>query len=70
MSAAINDASIVAMNRLWSKWDRIVTDKAGVAGRMSDATANEDQYEISVGRGITADTVRGRIDLVQKILFR
>jgi hypothetical protein len=69
VSAAIYDAAMVAINRLWSERDIILLDKTGANTRMRSAIADIDHYETLVGRGNTADSVRARIDLLQEILF-
>lgn len=69
VSAAVYDAAMVAMNNVWASRDSILSDKANIAVRMSDANANSDHYEVLVGRGNTAEAVRSRIDLLQHILL-
>jgi hypothetical protein len=68
VSAAVYDAAMVAINRLWAKRDLIKSEKAAIAGRMQSAIADDDKYEILVGRGNTAESVRDRIELLQDIL--
>lgn len=69
VSAAVYDAAMVAADRLLDRWDDIISDRDNVLKRMSSANADEDKYEILVGRGNTAESVRERIDLMQKILL-
>lgn len=69
VSAALYDASMVALNNLWDQRDAISADKANVVARMAKANSNPDQYEVLVGRGNTAETVKERIKLLQNILF-
>lgn len=69
VSAAVYDAAMVAMNNRWQSRDLIVADKALVHARMAAAIADENQYEILVGRGNTAEAVRDRISLLEKILL-
>tara|TARA_R100000687_G_C6448205_1_gene163881 strand:+ start:458 stop:1681 length:1224 start_codon:yes stop_codon:yes gene_type:complete len=68
VSAALYDASMVALNNRWDSKDLIEEDKAQVIQRMAAANADEDQYEVLVGRGNTAEAVRDRINLLEKIL--
>jgi hypothetical protein len=68
VSAAVYDAAMVAINRLWAKRDLIKSEKAAIVGRMQSAIADDDKYEILVGRGNTAESVRDRIELLQDIL--
>ncbi|MED5544627.1 MAG: DUF262 domain-containing protein [Pseudomonadota bacterium] len=69
VSAAVYDAAMVAADQLWERRNQIAADKNGVKQRMLSASADEDKYEILVGRGNTADSVRERIDLMKNILF-
>jgi hypothetical protein len=68
VSAAVYDAAMVAISRLWDQRDAVMTDKANVLVRMGAAVADSDKYETLVGRGNTAESVRERIDLMQSIL--
>ncbi|MCE8005985.1 DUF262 domain-containing protein [Aestuariivita sp.] len=68
VSAAVYDAAMVAMNTLWESREAIIEDKANVNRRMREANDDYDKYEILVGRGNTAETVRARISLLQDIL--
>lgn len=69
VSAAVYDAAMVAVDSLWDDRNRIVSDKAQVVDRMSEAIADDDDYEKLVARGNTADAVRGRIKLMKSILL-
>lgn len=69
VSAAVYDAAMVAADRLWLRRYEILADKINVQQRMSAANADLEKYEILVGRGNTAETVRDRINLMQNILF-
>jgi hypothetical protein len=68
VSAAVYDASMVAINRLWSERQNLVKDKDAIQKRLEEANSTAVKYEILVGRGNTADSVRDRIDLLQNIL--
>jgi hypothetical protein len=69
VSAAVYDAAMVALNRVWNRQIEIAADKAGVIQRMRSSNATESQYEVLVGRGNTADSIRDRLDLMQSILL-
>lgn len=69
VSAAVYDASMVGINKLWARRDQIFSDKAAVLLRMNDAIRDDDKYEVLVGRGNTAEAVRGRIELLQSIFL-
>lgn len=68
VSAAVYDASMVAAGQLEAYWDEILADKGNVITRMKNANYSEEQYEVLVGRGNTAESVRERIDLMRQIL--
>ncbi|MGP3034413.1 DUF262 domain-containing protein [Serratia ureilytica] len=69
VSAAIYDSSMVAIDRLWAEKDNILKRKKAIIKRMSSALVNPDEYEILVGKGNTAESVRSRIDLMQHIFL-
>ena len=69
VSAAVYDAAMVAMHNVWASREIIRSDSANIAVRMLEANADSDLYEVLVGRGNTADAVRGRIQLLQRILL-
>ncbi|WP_315759113.1 MULTISPECIES: DUF262 domain-containing protein [unclassified Bradyrhizobium] len=68
VSAAIYDASMVAINDLWSIRNEINSQKAGVQRRMERAISGVATSEILTGRGNTAQAVRDRINLMRGIL--
>ncbi len=69
VSAAVYDAAMVAINRLWDRREEVSADKANVVARMKAANADAMKYEVLVGRGNTAESVRDRIDLMVNILL-
>ncbi len=69
ISAALYDAAMVAIGRIWDRRADVQSDKAGVTERLATAVARDDDYELMVGRRNTADAVRDRIDLLQKIFL-
>jgi len=69
VSAAVYDAAMVAINRVWDQREKIISDKESVIQRMTTANLDEEKYEILVGRGNTAESVRSRISLMQDILL-
>ena len=68
VSAALYDAAMVALGRIWDQRADVQADKAGVAERLALAVAQDENYELIVGRRNTATAVRDRIDLLQRIL--
>lgn len=68
VSAAVYDAAMVALNNVWGQREAISLDKPNVLARMAAANADAVKYEVLVGRGNTAETVKERINLLQNIL--
>lgn len=69
VSAAVYDAAMVAINELWERREEIFSDRANVSIRMSAANADARKYEVLVGRGNTAESVRARISLMKSIFI-
>lgn len=69
LSAAIYDASMVAINNCWGNRNEIEADKAQVQQRMAAATGNTDDMIILTGQQNTASAVRERINLMRSILL-
>jgi len=68
ISAAIYDASMVAINLLWDVRTEIQADAAKVRERMATAASDANQVAILTGEGNTAKAVKERIGLVRSIL--
>ena len=68
VSAAIYDASLVAINNLWEVRHEIEANKGTIQGRMSEAMNNTDNLIILTGQKNTAEAVRERINLMHSIL--
>ena len=69
ISAALYDAAMVALGRIWDHRDDVRSDEVGVSERLTIAVADDENYELIVGRRNTAEAVRERIDLLQQILL-
>ena len=69
VSAALYDAAMVALRRIWDRRADVRADKAGVAERLASAVEQDGNYELIVGRKNTATAVRDRINLLQGILL-
>lgn len=69
LSAALYDATMVAVDRVWQQRDSVQADQVAVKTRLAQAIADDDNYELIVGRKNTAEAVRDRIDLMQSILL-
>jgi len=67
VSAAIYDASMVAINLLWAFRTEIGANAAEVRTRMAIAAADPEQLAILTGQGNTAKAVKDRISLMQSI---
>lgn len=67
ISAAIYDASMVAINLLWDNRKEIMADAANVRARMIATASDADQLAVLTGQGNTAKAVRDRINLMRKI---
>jgi hypothetical protein len=68
LSAALYDACMVAAGRLIDSLEDVTADKENVQKRLTDAVKDDNQYDVIVGRGNTADAVRERINFLQNIL--
>ena len=68
ISAAVYDASMVAMEILWDKRNEIVAQKSAVQVRMAEALKDESRLTILTGQGNTARAVRDRITLMVNVL--
>ncbi|MDR3439825.1 DUF262 domain-containing protein [Telmatospirillum sp.] len=67
VSAAIYDASMVAINLLWDIRIEIQADAANVRARLAAAATDPNQLAILTGQGNTANAVRERIRLMRSI---
>lgn len=68
ISAALYDASMVALDRQWSERDKIAADKEAVKARLTTTLADPDKLALLTGQANTAQAVRDRIDLMESIL--
>jgi hypothetical protein len=69
VSAALYDSAMVALDRVWDRRGEVADDKGRVSVRLATAVADEDSYELIVGRQNTAESVKKRIALLQSILL-
>ncbi|WET75387.1 DUF262 domain-containing protein [Rhizobium croatiense] len=67
VSAAIYDASMVAINQLWEARAAIEQNKPVVLQRMQTALSNADDLITLTGQGNTAQAVRDRINLMVRV---
>lgn len=68
VSAAIYDASMVAINDLWVHRDEIMQDAANVNQRIAISAAQPETLAILTGHGNTAKAIKERISLLRNIL--
>ena len=68
ISAAIYDASMVAINAYWKYRDSIMADKKNVQARMRSAIADTENLYVLTGQQNTAKGIRERITLMRRIL--
>jgi hypothetical protein len=67
VSAAIYDASMVAINDLWAVRGDILNDAPEVKKRMLEATGDSTRMVVLTGQGNTAKAVKDRINLLRQI---
>ncbi|GAA4247795.1 DUF262 domain-containing protein [Azospirillum formosense] len=67
ISAAIYDASMVAINLLWDVREEIQANAVEVRARMAATAADPDRLAVLTGQGNTAKAVKGRIELIRSI---
>jgi hypothetical protein len=68
ISAALYDATLVAVDRLWQKRAKLVAAKDAIQQRLREEFGIEESAPILTGQGNTAQAVRERISLIQRIL--
>ena len=69
ISAALYDATLVALNRQWSRKEELKADRSNIKSRLSQEFGHEKSGPILTGQGNTAQTVRERISLLEKVLL-
>ena len=67
LSAAMYDASMMAIDELWEQRNEIEEKKKGVRRRLAVALEGEDKIELLTGQKNTAQAVRDRIALMRDI---
>ncbi len=67
VSAALYDASMVALDRLWEQATAIEADKQGVQDRLQEALSDDEKLALLTGQANTAQSVRDRIALMTTI---
>ena len=67
LSAAVYDSSMVAIDELWPEREAVAAEAQGVRARMTAALTNKDEVTLLTGVGNTANSIKGRINLMRKI---
>lgn len=65
-SQPYSDAIIVACDRLFDRKREVLRQKLPLRKALLKAVSNHNAYELIVGRANTADSIRNRLDLVEK----
>lgn len=68
LSAALYDASMVALNRLYVNKAALVSRKETIKDRLAEILMQPARVHILTGQGNTAQAVRERISLIEKIM--
>ena len=69
LSVAMYDASMVALDKLWDHRTSFLEHKSEIQSRMEEAKESEEKLNLLTGQKNTAEAVRGRIELMQRILL-
>lgn len=69
VSPPFYDAIVIACDRQFSNKDQLVRKRADLKLELEKAVADEDTYELIVGRANTAEAIKKRLDLVEKIFI-
>lgn len=68
ISAALYDATLVALDRLWEHRDTLVAAREAIRDRLATEFENEESAPILTGQGNTAQAVRERITLLERVM--
>ncbi|WP_158829824.1 DUF262 domain-containing protein [Pseudomonas sp. PB103] len=69
VSPPFYDAIIIACDRQFSNKDQLIRKGAELKLELEKALADEETYELIVGRANTAEAIKKRLDLVEKIFI-
>ena len=69
ISAALFDASMVALHRLWERRADIELNKEGLQSLLENALREDEKQALLTGQANTAQAVRDRIELMYSILL-
>lgn len=65
LSQPYYDAVLVACDRLFNRKDELLKKKVAVRQALRQALQSADTYELIVGRANTAESIKGRLDLIE-----
>ncbi|CAH2917361.1 MAG: hypothetical protein CPSOU_3028 [uncultured Paraburkholderia sp.] len=65
-SQPFHDAIVVACDRQYQNRDRLIQRKSSLKKGIREVFADDDNYELIVGRANTADAIKKRLDLVEE----
>ncbi|WP_084013537.1 DUF262 domain-containing protein [Mesorhizobium sp. LNJC384A00] len=68
ISAALYDATLVALHRLWGQREKFVADAPAIRERLQNEFKHEANGPIITGQANTAQAVRDRIGIAQRVL--
>lgn len=68
ISAALYDATMVAVDRLWASKATLIQERDSIKARLDAEFHNEESGPILTGQGNTAQAVRDRISLIEMIM--
>jgi hypothetical protein len=68
LSAALYDATLVALNKLWSRRAQLIENANGAKARLQVELVKPESAAILTGQLNTAQAVRDRIDLLERVL--
>jgi hypothetical protein len=70
LSAALYDATLVALHRQWRHQEALEAASAAIRRRLQDEYKNPDSAPVLTGQGNTAQAVKDRISLLETILAK
>jgi hypothetical protein len=70
LSAALYDATLVALHRQWRHQETLEAASAAIRRRLQDEYKNPESAPVLTGQGNTAQAVKDRISLLETILTK
>jgi Protein of unknown function DUF262 len=69
LSAALYDATLVALHRQWQHQEQLEAASAGISTRLQAEYQNTESASVLTGQGNTAQAVKDRISLLERVLI-